>query len=49
MEKETVTISKEEYEELLYEQRWLRALEDAGLDNWGGISYANRIMDERGE
>lgn len=31
---ETVTIPKSEYESLLRESRKLRALENAGVDNW---------------
>lgn len=34
MEKETVTISKEEYEDLLRDKDMLEALEAGGVDNW---------------
>lgn len=34
MEKETVTISKKEYEELLHRDKMLTALESGGVDNW---------------
>ncbi len=36
----TVTISEEEYKELLDNQRFLLALQNAGVDNWGGYDYA---------
>lgn len=39
-----VTISKEEYEDLLEDRDWLRALRDAGVDNWEGYSYACQEM-----
>ena len=32
--------------ELESDQRWLRALEDAGVDNWSGISFAYELMEE---
>ena len=41
----TVTISKEEYEHLMEDARWLRALEMAGVDNWDGMDYAREIYD----
>lgn len=34
METEKVTIEKEEYEELLRDQRMLDALKAGGVDNW---------------
>ena len=37
---ETITISKEEYEELLDSQWRLTCLESAGVDNWSGYYYA---------
>lgn len=40
MGEEKVTISKEEYEDLLEDQRLLMSLENAGVDNWTGYSYA---------
>jgi hypothetical protein len=42
---ETVTISKKEYEELIADQEFLRALEQAGVDNWEGYSIAHDIKD----
>ena len=40
----TVTIGKDEYEELLHDQRFLYALEGAGVDNWDGYEYAQESM-----
>lgn len=34
--KETVTISREEYEELLKDSELLSCLEACGVDNWSG-------------
>jgi len=44
---EEITIGKKKYEHLLESQRWLNALEDAGVDNWNGIDYAKELF--RGE
>ena len=44
--RETVTIDKEELEELKERLRWLDALEQAGVDNWEGCSYASQLFDE---
>ena len=46
MNQETVTISKEEYENLQDSQKWLTALEVSGVDNWDGIDYAYEIYNE---
>lgn len=46
MDKETVTITKEEYESLKEDQLWLQCLENAGVDNWEGYDYARELMDE---
>jgi|TARA_R110000868_G_scaffold310920_1_gene572074 hypothetical protein len=43
---ETITISKKEYEELLKDGQFLRCLQYAGVDNWGGYEYALEIMKE---
>lgn len=43
---ETVTITKSEYESLLEDREWLRCLENAGVDNWGGCSYARELQKE---
>lgn len=39
----TVTISEEEYDRLLESEDWLRCLEAAGVDNWGGFEIAQEI------
>ena len=36
----TVTMSYEEYDELVEDQRFLLCLEGAGVDNWSGYDYA---------
>lgn len=43
-EKEMVTITKEEYDELLESAAWLLCLEGAGVDNWSGIDYARETF-----
>ncbi len=35
----TVTISKEEYDQLIEDSRFLENLRDAGVDNWEGYHY----------
>lgn len=37
---DTITITKKEYDALIKDIAWLRCLEEAGVDNWGGIEYA---------
>lgn len=44
--KETVEISRDRYLELIGAERWLEALEAAGVDNWDGISYAHDLLEE---
>lgn len=46
MSQETVTIPKTEYESLKEDAKWLRALENAGVDNWEGISFAHELLGE---
>ena len=46
MSEETVTISKEEYDKLNDSERFLNALEAAGVDNWDGYGYAQDILEE---
>lgn len=41
-----VTISKKEYEDLLDAMALIIALENAGVDNWGGYSYAMELYKE---
>lgn len=45
---ETVTIPRAEYEDLLQSSEWLACLENAGVDNWGGISFAHELAEEEG-
>ena len=45
-DKETVTISKEEYNELCEDSQLLCALHAAGVDNWDGWDLAREIMKE---
>jgi hypothetical protein len=47
--KETVTISKAEYESLLEDSNKLLALEGAGVDNWEGYDEAMEMMREMNE
>lgn len=44
-DKEMITITKSEYEDLKEESEWLACLEEAGVDNWEGIDYAHEIRD----
>jgi uncharacterized heparinase superfamily protein len=41
-----VTIPQAEYDKLLNRDRWLYALEAAGVDNWEGFEEAQRIIEE---
>jgi len=43
---EMITILKSEYDDLVESQRWLNALENAGVDNWGGIDFAHELYRE---
>ena len=45
MEKKMITVLKSEYEELVRDQEFLRALEAAGVDNWEGYDIAQDIRD----
>tara|TARA_R110000796_G_scaffold30122_2_gene80721 strand:+ start:1892 stop:2053 length:162 start_codon:yes stop_codon:yes gene_type:complete len=47
--KEAVTITKDEYEDLLESATWLQALEAAGVDNWHGIDFAHTLLQEEME
>lgn len=40
MDKETVTISKKEYESLKDDSFKLQCLENGGVDNWEGYDFA---------
>lgn len=46
MEEETIIVPKKKWEELIKRLSWLHALEDAGVDNWEGISYAHELFNE---
>ena len=46
MSKETVTITKEEYEYLLEQSEFLGCLEACGVDNWNGYSDAYEMFNE---
>lgn len=46
---DTVTISKEEYEELLADRKILKVLRAAGVDNWEGWDYSLQLMMEEDE
>ena len=46
MIKETVTISKREYEELLASVKVLNALQEFGVDNWEGYGDAMSSLEE---
>jgi hypothetical protein len=39
-----VTITQEEYNELLEDSWFLECLECAGVDNWDGYSYATEMF-----
>lgn len=46
MQEEKIIISKEVYEKLVRDQNFLSCLENAGVDNWVGYSYAHEIFEE---
>lgn len=46
MSKETVTISKEEYENLQERDDFLCALEVCGVDDWDGYDEAHKLLRE---
>ena len=51
-DKDIVTITQEEYDELIKDCRFLNALQAAGVDNWSGYGKAFDILkewDEEGE
>ena len=43
IENETIEISKTLYDELLDDQKFLRALRIAGVDNWDGYDFALEV------
>lgn len=40
-----VTLTREEYNELVQDVAWLEALRQAGVDSWEGQSLAQEIFD----
>ncbi len=44
MPEEMISIPKSEYDGLIESQKWLQALESAGVDNWEGIGMAQEMM-----
>ena len=45
-EEEMITITKKKYDDLVEDSRWLLCLETAGVDNWLGIDYAEKLLEE---
>ncbi len=45
-DEEMVTITKKEYDELIDRSTWLTCLENAGVDNWSGYSFARELYSE---
>lgn len=43
--KDSITITLDEYNELLSDSRFLNALWAAGVDNWGGFEAAQEMVD----
>ncbi|RWZ87226.1 MAG: hypothetical protein EO766_11920 [Hydrotalea sp. AMD] len=43
---ETITISVKEYDELVESSIFLTCLENAGVDNWSGYSFAKELLEE---
>lgn len=46
MDEETITITKKEYDSLIEDSKFVRALEAAGVDNWEGYGIAQDMMEE---
>lgn len=46
LENPMVLITKQEYDSLKEDEMWLACLNDAGVDNWSGVSYAYELMDQ---
>lgn len=43
---ETVTIPKEEYDDLVSDSKFLKALRAAGVDNWEGYGVAQDYLED---
>lgn len=41
---EFVVIPKDRYDSLLKDEAWRSAVENAGVDNWGGFGYAMDLL-----
>jgi len=41
-----ITITQEQYNELITDQQFLEALRAAGVDNWDGYDYAVEMINE---
>lgn len=46
MDEEMVSIPKEQYDQLVLDQKFLSALEAAGVDNWEGYEFARDMFNE---
>lgn len=46
---DTVTISRDHYEQLVRDSEFLNALRGAGVDNWDGYGYALELLNEEDE
>lgn len=46
MPEEMISIPKTEYDELIESQKWLQALENAGVNNWEGYDIAQEMMED---
>lgn len=44
MDIEMVTISKEEYDELISDRIFLQCLIESGVDSWEGYDYAREVF-----
>ena len=45
-EVENISLPKVTYDQLIKDQKWLRALEAAGVDNWEGIDFARESLND---
>lgn len=46
MNEEMITITKEEYEDILYDVRFLQCLHTASVENWEGYDIAIDLFEE---
>ena len=46
MTTETITISVEEYDQLLEDSAFLNCLINAGVDNWAGYEIAQQMLED---